>query len=276
MKGCWLAGLALTTAAVAVAPAAATGQELARWVSEVENGTAILSYPAGPEVEICDRGIRMGGDRISWHFHPGHDGPGICEHGPVRVELRVREGRVRNMNILKRMEPGREGALELGQVPARVAADLFLDLARTGGPSHRGLEEAVFPLALADVAEIWRDLLGLAKDGDVASDSRSAALFWVSQQAADAATEGLAEVAMDEEEDQGVRDAAVFALSQRPEDEAVPILMELARTAEQAQTRRAAMFWLAQTEDDRVVAFFEEILLGWDCCDPGAARAPGN
>jgi len=67
-------------------------------------------------------------------------------------------------------------------------------------------------------------------------------------------------VALDDEEEQEVRDAAVFALSRRPDDEAVPILMEIARTAPQAETRRSAMFWLAESKDDRVYAFFEEIL----------------
>jgi hypothetical protein len=38
--------------------------------------------------------------------------------------------------------------------------------------------------------------------------------------------------------------------------------MVLARTAREAETRRAAMFWLAQSDDERVVAFFEEVLLG--------------
>lgn len=28
------------------------------------------------------------------------------------------------------------------------------------------------------------------------------------------------------------------------------------------ETRRSAMFWLAESEDERVYAFFEEILLG--------------
>ena len=30
----------------------------------------------------------------------------------------------------------------------------------------------------------------------------------------------------------------------------------------EAETRRAAMFWIAQSDDPRVLAFFEEILLG--------------
>ncbi len=74
----------------------------------------------------------------------------------------------------------------------------------------------------------------------------------------------LADVARDEDEEQDIRDAAVFALSQRPSDEGVPVLMELARTANEAKTRTSAMFWLAQSEDGRVLAFFEEILVGRD------------
>jgi hypothetical protein len=55
--------------------------------------------------------------------------------------------------------------------------------------------------------------------------------------------------------------AAVFALSQRPDHESVPVLMDVARTAPHPDTRRSAMFWLAQSEDERVYAFFEEILV---------------
>jgi HEAT repeat protein len=140
--------------------------------------------------------------------------------------------------------------------------EFFLDLARTGGPSGRGLKDALLPVVLADVQDVWKDLMGLAKDRSIRSDTRSSALFWVSQEAAAVVTEGLAEVAMDQDEDQDVREAAVFALSQRPSDESVPILMELAKTADHPETRRSAMFWLAQSKDDRVLDFFEEILLG--------------
>ena len=56
--------------------------------------------------------------------------------------------------------------------------------------------------------------------------------------------------------------SAIFALSQRPHDEAVPALIEVARTGAAGETRRTTMFWLAQVEDEHVVGFFEEILLG--------------
>ncbi len=117
-------------------------------------------------------------------------------------------------------------------------------------------------MVLADVPDVWRELMGLARDASVASEARKNALFWLGQEAAEAATEGLADVALDEDEDQDVRDAAVFAISQRPRDEGVSVLMEVARTAHEGRTRRTAMFWLAQSDDARVLPFFERILLG--------------
>lgn len=256
----WMSTLALL--AVTAAPVAVTGQELARRVSAVGEGKVVLRFPARPEVEVCDQGLRIGEDRITWHSRGRYDGPGICDNGPIRVELTVREGRVRDLDVLRRQESPSREATDLGELQAEAAVEFFDGLARAGGSSGRGLEEAVLPMMLADVEEVWRKLLALAKDGGVDADVRSAALFWTSQEAAAVVTEGLAEVAMDEEEDQDVREAAVFALSQRPDVEGVPILMEVARTAEHAETREAAMFWLAQSGDERVVPFFEAILLG--------------
>jgi len=254
--------VALGLLAAAVSPLTAAGQDLARRVAAVGEGTMVLHFAARPEVEICDQGIRMGDDRITWHSRGRYDGPGLCEHGPIRVELTLRDGEIRDAEVLRRHEEAPPGATDLGEVQPEAAISFFGDLARIGGPSGGGLEEAVLPMVLADVEEVWRDLLALAKDDRVDSDVRSAALFWTSQEAAAVVTEGIGEVAMDEEEDQEVREAAVFALSQRPDVEGVPILMEVARTAEQAETRQAAMFWLAQSGDERVVPFFEAILLG--------------
>jgi len=252
----------LALLAVAVAPATASGQELARRVSQVDEGTVRFTYPTRPDVEICDQGIRMGDERVRWHSGRWDDDLQNCRMGPAEVELRLRAGTVREIEIIRRLRDRTDGAVELGAVSADEAVDFLLETARSGGRSGQGEEDALFPAVLADVEELWRDLMVLAKDRSVDEDVRSSALFWVGQEAASLVTEGLAEVALDEDEDQDVREAAVFALSQRSPDEGVPILMEVARTAKQAETRRSAMFWLAQSEDDRVYAFFEEILLG--------------
>jgi len=120
----------------------------------------------------------------------------------------------------------------------------------------------VLAVALADSVTTWPDLLGLARDSNVARDTRRAALFWVGQAAEQAATSGLAELADRSDVDREVQDAAVFALSQRPADEGVPALIHLARTHRDPAVRRRAMFWLGQSGDPRALMFFEELLAG--------------
>jgi hypothetical protein len=253
----WVALMAL-----AAAPAAASGQDLARRVVVVDEGVARLTYPARPGVEICDQGIRMGEHQVMWRSRGWEEEPRNCRSGPVEIEMRVREGTVREIEVIRKQADRTEEALDFGSVSGEEAARFLLQVARTGGSAGRGEEDAVFPAVLADARDVWRDLLELARDRAVDEEARTSALFWVGQEAAEAVTEGLTEVALDEDEDQDVREAAVFALSQRPNDEAVPILMEIARTARQGDTRRSAMFWLAQSKDERVYAFFEEILVG--------------
>jgi hypothetical protein len=248
--------------ALVVAPAAANGQGLDQRVFGAGDGTVRFNFPTRPEVEICDQGVRIGEDRMMWRSRGWDEEEENCRFGPAEVELEIRGGALRDVDLIRRERDRTRGATDLGAVPAQTAVDFFLAQARSGGRSGRGEEEAIFPVILADVEEVWVELLDVARDRTVDEEARSSALFWVGQEAATAVTEGLAEVALDDDEDQDVREAAIFALSQRSPDEGVPILMEIARTAAQADTRETAMFWLAQSEDERVYDFFEEILLG--------------
>lgn len=256
---------ATAAALVVMAALQTTADRAAGQVSEevarTSEGTVSFSYATRPDVEICDQGIRMGDQRMWWRSRGWDDEPSSCRTGFAEVELEVRDGIVRDVDVVRRLDQRTAGAVQLGAVPAEEAVTFLLSLARTGA-SSRGAREAVLPAMLADVEEVWRDLADLARDQAVADGVRKNALFWLGQEAADAATSGIARVALDEDEDQDIRDAAIFALSQRPSEEGLPVLMELARTGEQADTRRSAMFWLAQSGDDSVIAFFEEILLG--------------
>ena len=251
-------GLALL--ALVVAPATTSGQELARRVSAVDDGIVRLTYPTKPGVEICDQGIRIGERNMMWHSHPHDDEPENCRTGPVEIEVKVRSGQVTDVDVIRNPSDRTSGGTDFGEVGAQAAVDFLLEAARTGGRGT-GAEEAVFPMTLADVADVWQDLLVLARTQSLDEDVRTASVFWVGQEAADAATEGLADMAMDGDEEQEVRDAAVFALSQMENDQAVPHLLEIAKTAPGAETRRSAMFWLAESEDERALTFFEEILL---------------
>lgn len=250
----WLPVLALLAA-----PVVAAGQDLAARITGGGDGVVRMSFAAREGVEVCDQGIRLFGDRMRWQGRRWDEGS--CSRGPVEVEVRVGDGRVSGVQTLDGRDRRTAGARDLGVVAAGDAAAFLLDAARRGGPG-RGVEDAILPVMLADVAEAWRGILDVARDHSVAGGVRKCALFWLGQEAAAAATEGLAEVASDEDEEQEVREAAVFALSRRPSSEGVPILMELARTAREPGTRKAAFFWLAQSDDERVIAFFQEVLVG--------------
>lgn len=229
-------------------------------VQAAGDGTVRLAYALKPGVEICDRGIRSDGRRMTWRS--GDFDRATCITDIVEVDISVRDGVVLDVDVVRPDEPRPDDLVEdLGEVSPREAVDFLMGLAHRGATAN-GAEEAVFPATLADVDDVWRDLIEVARDRSVNRGVRKNALFWLGQEAADAATDGLSEVALAEDEDQDVRDAAIFALSQRPANQAIGALIEVARTAEQAESRRTAMFWLAQSEDERVVSFFERVLLG--------------
>jgi HEAT repeats len=258
MRGRAAAGLVVMAA---VLHGAAAAQALARRVADAGDGSVRFTYATRPDVEICDQGIRMGDNRMQWRSHGWDDEPTNCRYGSADVELGIRDGQVRSVELIQRRSQLTAAATDLGEVDPGDAARYLIGVARTAG-SRRVADEALMPAVLADADDLWRDLMAVAKDRGVDAGVRKSALFWVGQEAADVVTTGLADVARDEDENQGVRDAAVFALSQRPAEEGVPVLMDLARTAHEAKTRKSALFWLAQCDDPRVIPFFEEILLG--------------
>jgi len=256
----WSVVLAVSVLAV---PAGVQAQ-VAERVREVEDGTVRFGFAIRPEVEICDRTIRVGEKHMWWNSIRDDYRPGNCRTGFAEVELEVRRGRVIEVEIVRAIDERAGDAVDLGELAADEAARYLLSLAYDGATPD-GAEQAVFPAMIADTRdETWPQLLEIARDRSVDRDVRKGTLFWLGQEAAEAATEGLSDVAFDEEEDQEVREAAVFAISQRPDDESIPILIDIARTAAEAETRRKAMFWLAQSEDERVVDFFADILLGRD------------
>jgi HEAT repeat protein len=168
---------------------------------------------------------------------------------------------VREVEIVRTPDDRHRSARDFGEVTPGQAVEFLLSLAYSGATDH-GAKDAILPATLADVDDTWQELLAMARDRTLEQDVRTNTLFWLGQEAATAGTQGLADVALDVDEDQEIRNSAIFALSQRAPRESVPILIEVARSGEQAETRRTAMFWLAQSGDERVVAFFEEILLG--------------
>jgi hypothetical protein len=249
-------------AAVAVVALSGAATPAAGQLSErvgAEEGWVRFGYAARPDVEVCDQGIRVGDSHMMWRSNGRGERATGCRYGFVEVDVRVRDGRVTEVELVRRDR--RRSVADLGEVDPGEASAWLFGLAR-GDATSDAAEDAILPATLADVGDTWPELVDIARDRGLDRGVRKNALFWLGQEAAEAVTDDLSDVAMDESEDQGVRNAAIFALSQRDDDASVPVLMDIARTGDEAETRKQAMFWLAQSDDPRVIRFFEDILLG--------------
>lgn len=264
----------LCTGLALLAPGTALGQDLASRIDAAPaDATVRFTYAAKP-------GVCGNGDNISWndddedepHTRVRRNGrtyissgrnrwmDGDCEVGPVRIELTRRNGDITRTRVRVGGDV-RSNVTDLGMVSTRAAVDYILsDLIRED--EERAAEPAPLAALLADSVEPWPLLLAAARDQDIRRDVRKSAVFWIGQAAADKATEGLESLVGDDDEDVEVRKSAVFALSQQNTGRSIETLMTIARENPEPEVRKSALFWLGQSDDPRVLSFFEEILLG--------------
>ncbi len=252
MRAIWYTGLLIV-----LAPAPLSAQSLADRIRGAGDGPVRLSFAAregvcgsGPNsITIMDRD-----ESSEWE----HD----CDRGPVRVSLRMRDGRVADSEtyVGGRWRSATGKVTDLGLVPAREAADVLLGLAVEAKDDDGG--EMISAATLADSTVVWPQLLRVARDRRLGEETRRQSVFWLGQAAGEAAARGLDSLV--DEGDEGdieVRKHAVFALSQRPAEEGVPVLIRIARTNRHPELRKTALFWLGQSEDPRAISLFEEILM---------------
>jgi HEAT repeat protein len=232
-------------------PFTVNAQTIGQSVARASSGTVRLSFPARPGV--CGNGA----NDISTH-RSDEEWESDCEAGPVRVALRVSQGRVFG---LRTYVGGRwrqmDGVTDLGIVRPQAAAEYLLSLARL---PERLDEDPLLPATLADSVTIWPSLLRLARDANLPSERRRSAVFWLSQAAETAAGNALDSVVSDNSTDREVRKQAVFALSQRDPTEGVPRLIHVVKTNPDPELRKAALFWLGQSDDPRALDLFEQLL----------------
>jgi hypothetical protein len=254
----------IALAGLLLAPACAQAQdEIARRVDAAPDGEVRIAFASKPGVCGWDDGIqtRSGSRREgvvirgSWN-----DRQDECIEGPVRVSLLRRGGRLADVKtrVGRPFPDAGVRVTDLGTVDAGEASRYLLSLAERTDDGEVG-KDALFPATLAQGAVTWPALLRIARREAAPRETRTSAVFWLSNDAAEAATRGLQEIA-DDDGDQEVRKQAVFALSRRPADEAVPALIRIARTHRDPELRRTAMFWLGRTNDPRALALFEEVL----------------
>ena len=95
---------------------------------------------------------------------------------------------------------------------------------------------------------------------DPDSEQRGEALFWLAQAYPQEASDWLIEV-INTERDEDILEKAVFAISQLPADSGSQMLLDIARDKNvPRETRRQALFWLAQSDDDDAVAALADLL----------------
>ena len=88
---------------------------------------------------------------------------------------------------------------------------------------------------------------------------RSGAWFWLAQTGAADSERAIFDALRDEPTAQ-VREEAVFALSQLPAQRSTDALIALVQDGNAERgVRERAMFWLAQSGDDRALAFFAAV-----------------
>lgn len=256
-------GLVLAAAILGFGSRDVAGQTLSSLVAAAPDGYVRFQYEARPGV--CGNGHWISTDgetRVRIRRGDADECDCACEEGPVRIEMRVQGGAVRDLDadVGGSWRERSRTVTDLGDVSPAEAADYLLTLAETAEADVA--EDAIFPATIARGVEAWPRLLQIARNDGAYRKARRQAVFWLGQEASERATEGLESIIQDENELE-VRKSAVFALSQRHGDAAVDALIRIARDHDEPELRKNAIFWLGQRgEDPRVLALFEELLGG--------------
>lgn len=262
--------LILVTAGVFAAASAVRAQSLDTRIKGAR-GTVGFQFPTRSNVCGTSGGITISNDTSpGWYRRSSRSGTTIgwnvrsddasgCEIGPAHVVLERNDGQV----TVARVTVGSRAEhvdTDLGSVPVGEATRYLLSIAPQ--LSGRSADNAVMGAAIAEGPSVWRRMLEIARSNDATESARKSSLFWVSQEAGEAATAGLAAVADDDATQASVRSDALFFLSQRPHGEGIPGLIKVVRESKSPKLRKDAIWFLSQSKDPRALDLFERILSG--------------
>lgn len=233
---------------------AASAGVLEDTIASTRDGRIRFDYATRP-------GVFGDGKSMTFHGTRWRDWECDCSEGPARAQVRVRDGEVIDVDVHVggRWRAARAAVVDVGTVPAAEAAAFLLSLAESA--SGGDVEDAILGAVVADGFSAHDRLIGIARDDDRPRDIRESAIFWLGQAAGEHASAALEKLVDDEDEELSVREHAIFALSQRSITECFEPLSRIARTSRHPQLREKAFFWLAQHDDPRVIALFEDVLL---------------
>lgn len=239
---------------------AAQTPDLAGRVAAVRDGVARMSFATDPDV--CGDGAgaigRRDGNAGGTGFHylrergTMHGEWDDCVHGPARVALTVRGGRVAAvaLHVAGTWPEAGPGVTDLGRVSAPAAAAYLLRVAASV-PGERDAGDAMAAAVFADSAVVWQPLEALAENRGLSDTRRGHAAFWLSQTDAPEAARALGRVidrAIASPGSAGLARTAIFALSQVHEPGVPGMMRHYAEDrAAPERVRKSAIFWLGQS-----------------------------
>ncbi|MEP6618361.1 MAG: hypothetical protein ABJE47_03560 [bacterium] len=232
-------------------------------------GTRTVAFSARARPEVCGDGIRSYSDGLSGPRSRIYDGMLLthepwdtriapCEHGLVRVTVRVVEGTPSWLRTAAGPLPVLgDTVMDIGIVSAASAGEFLRALVRGG--EGRVAVDAISPLVLIDSIPRWEILAAAAADSSRIQRYRRRASDLLARGAA--STLGF-EGAGDEDDAASLRREAVYAIARSKDKniDPVPQLLDIARTNTHRDARVAAMYQLGQLDDSRALAFFATML----------------
>jgi hypothetical protein len=233
-------------------------------VDDLEHGTLVFSYLTDDNVKGNGRDLEISltdGDRHIY-FHGNYERDRKLAHGPAEVRIKLRKGEVRDLEIRVGNRNSHPGDVNLGEVPASLAAGFLLDLARKPRLDEDVVSSALLGAIIARDVPVAGRLLDILGDGRANRDLRREAMFWAAHLSAEKALDPIRDVITDDDEDMDLREHAVFALAQMERANTLPVLMKIARNERAPRLQRAAFFALAEYDQPEVHGLFREILIG--------------
>lgn len=152
----------------------------------------------------------------------------------------------------------KQAAFWLGAARGKEGLTVLQRIAKKD-PSTEVRGHVAFALSISKEPAALEEMIRMAHE-DESGHVRGQAIFWLAQKAGKRAVSAI-DSAISNDPDTDVKKQAVFALSQLPKDEGVPKLIQVAENNRNPEVRKQAMFWLGQSQDPRVLVFFEKVLL---------------
>ena len=166
--------------------------------------------------------------------------------------------RLYQLAIEKNGEVSEEAIFWLGEARGELGLETLKRLLKElpAGDTRRHINFAVSQNSADGAADLLQDI----SESDRDSEQRSEALFWLAQ-AYPQRAEGILLNVIENEQNEDVLEQAVFAVSQLPGESGSKILMDLATNKQTPrEVRRQALFWLANSDDDKTVAALADLL----------------